>query len=235
MSQVELSNSIDEMASIKAVFWDYDNTILSTASAHWAKHAAVLARQGIELDEKFRQRIYENNGNQNWEWMKLELGLTAPREDYLKEIDVEFQKYLLTLEMRPGVSVLLEHIDQLGIPQAIVTNARRHSAEPVLQKRKIIDFMTFAVYNEDYAARKPSPDPYLKALEKMEAILGFSLKPKSWIAIEDDPKGVESASRAGAIAIHRKLNACDPASPYADYSCFHEKEFVEIMSALLAR
>jgi hypothetical protein len=30
--------------TIQAVFWDYDNTILETADAHWKKHQTVRWR-----------------------------------------------------------------------------------------------------------------------------------------------------------------------------------------------
>ena len=221
------------MTSIQAFFWDYDNTIFSTADAHWSKHKVVLAQHGIKLDELFRKRIYENNGNQNWEWMREELGLKVPKEDYLKAVDLEFQNHLFTVEMRPGVSELLEQIGSSGIPQAIITNARRDSAEPILQNRKITSLMKFVLYSEDYVGRKPDPMPYLKGLEKMKDVLGLSLDLKRCIAVEDDPKGVESAKKAGITVIHRKLNEEDPPSPYADYVCFHEEEFLKIVNSLL--
>lgn len=228
LSQIE-----ESMASIQAVFWDYDNTILATVDAHWSKHKIVLAQQGIYLDERYRQRIYENNSNQNWEWMRMELGLQLPKEDYLQAVDYEFQKHLFTLEIRPGVTQLLERINSMNIPQAIITNARRSSAEPVLQNRNITSFMQFVLCSEDSAKRKPDPDPYLKGIETMSRMIGFPLDPKLCIAIEDDPKGVESAKKAGAIVIHRKLKEDDRPSPLADYVCFHEEEFVTIVNSLL--
>jgi HAD superfamily hydrolase (TIGR01509 family) len=218
---------------ILALFWDYDNTILETAEAHWKKHCHVLALQGIELKEAHRQRVYENNGNQNWQWMHDELGLNVPRKEYLEAIDAEFQHHLLSLEMRSGVREIFSMAIELKIPQAIVTNARRDSAEPVLKEKKIDSLMKFALFKEDYEGRKPDPAPYLAALKKMEAVLGATLNPKDCLAIEDDPKGVESAHLAGLTVIHRKLHEEDPASPYADYSCFQERDFIKIVTHLL--
>lgn len=220
---------------IKAVFWDYDNTLFKTLGAHWAKHETVLDRHGIKLDEIFRQRIYENNGNQNWKWMQKELGLDVPQEKYLAEVDAEFQKHMMNLEMRPGVQPLLNAIHELGLPQAIITNARGDSAKPVLDGRKITPLMKFILFKEDYEGRKPDPTPYLKGLEKMAALLGEKIEPKNCIAIEDDPLGVQSARNAGMLVIHRKLNESDPDSPDADYCCFGEEEFIKIVLGLLKR
>ena len=219
--------------SIQAVFWDYDNTILSTAEAHWKKHQIALAKEGIQLDEMFRCRIYENNGYQNWAWMKGELGLKIPEKEYLQIIDEEFHRYIDALEMRPGVPELFDMFKRLKIPQAIITNSRRASAEPVLRSKKIMPFMEFVLFKEDYEGRKPDPSPYLAGFKKMEVMTGYVIEPKRCIAIEDDPKGVESASKAGAIVIHRRLREDEPSSSYAEYSCFNKNEFVKIVENLI--
>lgn len=218
---------------IAAIFWDYDNTILETAEAHWKKHVHVLNLQGIELNESHRKRVYENNGTQNWQWMHEELGLNMPQNEYLEAIDTQFQVYLDKLEMRSGVEKIFSIAESNNIPQAIVTNARKSSAEPVLKAKKINALMKFILFKEDYQGRKPDPTPYLEALKKMQTVLGTSLRPKDCLAIEDDPKGVESAHRAGLTVIHRKLKEDSVSCPQADYCCFHEEEFVNIVTNLL--
>ncbi|MBS3904407.1 MAG: HAD family phosphatase [Simkania sp.] len=221
------------MTQIQAFFWDYDNTILETVEAHIHKHRVILAKNGIELSDAFHQRIYENNGYQNWAWMKEELGLKVAQKEYLEAVDTEFQRHLETLEMRPGVAELFKLIDGLDIPQAIVTNARRNSAEPVLRAKNILPMMQFVLFKEDYEGKKPDPMPYLTGFKKMESLLEVPLEPKRCIAIEDDPKGVESANKAGAIVIHRRLRETEAPSPYAHYSCFHEEDFIRIVRALI--
>ncbi len=220
---------------IQAVFWDYDNTILATAEAHWKKHQTVLAGYGIQLNEQYRNRIYENNGYQNWQWITQELHLNIPEKEYLKAIDEEFQKYMINLEMRPGVDELFEFIQNLGLPQGIVTNARKNSAYPVLKEKKILSFMQLTLFKEDYEGRKPDPTPYLTAFEKMGSLLKITLDPKRCLVIEDDPLGVESAHQAGATVFHRTLHEKDNASPYADYSCYHTDIFVQIIKKLLTK
>lgn len=218
---------------IQAVYWDYDNTIVATAEAHWKKHLTVLAQHGIELNETFRTKVYENNGNQNWKWMRDELNLKVSEKKYLEEVDCEFQRYMSELEIRPGVTELFELISTLNIPQAIITNARKNSAKSVLDVKGITPFMEFILFKEDYEGRKPEPAPYLHGLKKMEEVLGESIAPRRCIAIEDDPKGVESAYRAGVNVIHRKLNENDADSPYANYCCYHKDDFIKIVRDLL--
>lgn len=219
--------------TIQAVFWDYDNTIIATAEAHWKKHQTVLAKHGIELKEIFRKRIYENNGNQNFTWLQKDLGLNVPEKEYLDAIDQEFQRHMIDLEMLPSIPEIFTFIKELGIPQAIITNARMNSARPVLDQKKITPFMEFILFKEDYEGRKPDPAPYLRGFEKMEALLGRPIDPKRCIAIEDDPLGVESAHKAGAIVIHRKLNESAIDSPHADFRCVAKEDFIKIIKTLL--
>src|SRR5262249_31486806 len=146
---------------IQSVFWDYDNTILATADAHWKKHETVLARYGIHLNPAFRKRIYENNGSQNWEWLREELGLQASEKEYLESIDSEFQQHPPQWQLRPGFASVLQLIGSLNIPQAIITNARRNSAKPILAIKNITPLMQFVLFKEDYEGRKPDPAPYL--------------------------------------------------------------------------
>jgi HAD superfamily hydrolase (TIGR01509 family) len=218
---------------IQAIFWDYDNTILATANAHFDKHKTVLSTLGITLGEEHRETIYKNNGYKNWEWMNAKLGLNLPQEQYLQKVDAEFQKHMINLEMRPGVQHLFDLIATKDLPQAIITNARTDSAKPVLEAKKITDIMKFVLYKEDYTGSKPAPEPYLKGMAIMAEKLGKPIEAGKCIAIEDDANGVESAKKAGAIVVHRKLSENDIDSPFADYTCYHEKDFIEIMESLL--
>lgn len=218
---------------VQAIFWDYDNTILESAEAHWKKHLRVLSQKGIALSDNHRQRVYENNGYQNWEWMSSELGLKTPQKEYLKEIDLEFQKEMSSLKFRSGVQELFDLFNAMEIPQAIVTNARKDSAEPILRQKKLLGWLKFVLYKEDYEGRKPDPTPYLLGLRKMGEVLGYELDPKQCLAIEDDPKGVESARRAGLIVVQRKLTSSEPNCEFANYACYKPDEFVGLVKNIV--
>jgi HAD superfamily hydrolase (TIGR01509 family) len=219
--------------SIQALFWDYDNTLLETAQAHWDKHVHVLKTLGINLDEKYRQRIYENNGHQNWQWMHQELGLHMKDSQYLAAVDETFRKNLSELKLRPGVLEILDLLKTRNIPQAIITNARKASALPVIEAKGLLVQMQFILFKDDYEGRKPSPTPYLKGLEKMESLLQTKLEPQKCLAIEDDPKGVEAAYRAGLTVIQRTVSKEDLPSPLAHYVCFEQEAFIARVKELL--
>ncbi len=188
---------------IKAVFWDSDNTLLETAAHHWHKHFETLKSLGIHLDDKHRNAVYTHNGNQNWAWMSRDLGLKMPEQEYLNAIDAWYFDHIDEIEIRSGVCEALELFKDAGIPQAVVSNGRRKSVMSAQDAKGLTPYFEFVLCKEDYEGRKPSPVPYLTALEKLNGAHITSIPPDACLVIEDDPKGVESGIAAGMIVIDR--------------------------------
>jgi HAD superfamily hydrolase (TIGR01509 family) len=75
----------------------------------------------------------------------------------------------------------------------VVTSSNRREVEPVLAAAGIRDCFDVLVCGNDVRAQKPSPEPYLKAVQ----LLGTS----SAVAVEDSDASVESAQAAGMEVI----------------------------------
>lgn len=193
------------MNKVQYVFWDSDNTLVNTAQHHWLKHVAVLKDYSITLDESYRQKIYENNGVQNWTWICSELGLTADQETYLGQIDQWYFDHITDIEIRHGIPQALKQCKAANIPQAVVSNGRRRSVMAALEGKDIAHYFDFILCKEDYNGRKPDPAPYLTAIKRMEEIHNVNIDPATCMAIEDDPLGVQAAKAAGMQVIHRAI------------------------------
>ena len=72
----------------------------------------------------------------------------------------------------------------------IVTNARRTSAQKLLEWHDLMQYVDFLITSDDVKHSKPDPEPYLKLLE----LSGFNANDA--IAIEDSKIGKISATRA---------------------------------------
>ncbi len=207
---------------IKFVFWDSDNTLVETAEHHWRKHFEILKAQGIALGDECRERIYTNNGSQNWNWIKDELGLKLDEKTYLAKIDQWYFDHIDEIQVREGVEETIGIFHNAGIPQCVVSNGRRVSVMAALEAKNIAPKMKFILCKEDYEGRKPDPAPYLAAMAKMGA-----LNPAVCLAIEDDPLGVQSAHRAGMQVFHRKLNEQQEKTSYANETFFNGEHLVK--------
>lgn len=220
------------MTNIRYVFWDSDNTLIDTFALHWAKAFHVLKSHGIHLDDKYKRRIHENNGSQNWKWISAELGLNIPEAQYLAEVDQWYSDNSHLMKLRDGVAEALVLFREKGIKQCVVTNGRRSSIAISHQATGLIDKFEFVLCKEDYEGRKPDPAPYLAALKKMSEIEGRDISPDECLAIEDDPLGVEAAKRAGMTTIFRPTDLVDQQSEFADYMVTDKESFLKTLGTL---
>ena len=193
------------MTTVQYVFWDSDNTLINTAEHHWRKHVETLKTLGISLPDSYRQRVYENNGTQNWTWMSNELGLSLDMQEYLDKIDAWYFDHINEIEIRDGVLEAIEYFKENNMPQAVVSNGRRKSVMAALDAKDLSKYFEFSLCNEDYKGRKPSPIPYETALKTMEQAQGVNINPQNCLVIEDDPLGVEAGKAAKMVVLHRPI------------------------------
>lgn len=98
------------------------------------------------------------------------------------------------LPLRPGVARLMREADASGLQIAIVTNASRASLEPILRYSlgaELAGRVDVVVCGEDGLRKKPAPDLYLAALQRMQ------LPARACVAIEDSAMGLKAAAAAG--------------------------------------
>lgn len=192
---------------VNYVFWDSDNTLVDTYTHHWRKHVETLKTLGITLEHKWQERIYTNNGAQNWEWLTAELGLKVPKDEYLDMIDGWYYRHIADINIREGIPQALDLVRHL--PMGVVSNGRKRSVMAALESKQLVPNFKFILCIEDYEGRKPQPAPYLAAKTRMQQIFGTAIDPKECLVIEDDPKGVEAGLAAGMNVIHREIGDDD--------------------------
>jgi beta-phosphoglucomutase len=195
--------------AVNYVFWDSDNTLVGTYDHHWNKHVETLKSHGITLGDEWKERIYTNNGAQNWEWITADLGLKVSKDQYLDEIDGWYYRHIDRIKLRDGIEEALAMIDDAALPMGVVSNGRRRSVMAALEAKRLGPRFKFILCIEDYEGRKPDPTPYLAAKTKMQQITGNSIDPLECLVIEDDPKGVQAGLAAGMNVIDRPINDTD--------------------------
>lgn len=191
--------------AIKYIFWDSDNTLVDTAAHHWNKHFETLKAHSIYLEDQWQERIYTNNGAQNWEWLSAELGLSISKDHYLDEIDAWYYRHIGQIDIRNGILDALKIAENLNIPMCVVSNGRRRSVMAALEAKDLAPRFKFILCIEDYEGRKPDPTPYLAAKTRMQQILGHEIDAQECLVVEDDPKGVQAGTSAGMVVYHRPV------------------------------
>ncbi len=97
------------------------------------------------------------------------------------------------LTMMDGAMELLANTDRLR--RGAVTSADRQEMYAKLNRFGLVMRFDAFVYSEMTEKHKPYPDPYEKGAELLQ------LPPGKIFVVEDNPKGVESANRAGCTSI----------------------------------
>jgi HAD superfamily hydrolase (TIGR01509 family) len=175
-----------------AVLWDLDGTIVDTEPLWMAAEHALATEHGKSWTEEDGLALVGNSLIASGEYIRNKLESEMTAEQIVDYLVVRLADSLKEhIDWRPGARELIEALDALGVPQALVTMSYASIAEPVTAS---LPFK--AVVTGDIVSRpKPYADPYLLAAE----LLGVDAR--QCLAIEDSRTGAASAGAAGCDVV----------------------------------
>jgi HAD superfamily hydrolase (TIGR01509 family) len=191
------------MERLQAIIFDFDGVIADTEPLHYAALRQVLAAEfGITLSqsEYYADYLgYDDRGCFTAALTAHQRPITSGLVDEL--VQKKGRAYLAALgtdlKLFPGVRPLIEDTAR-GYRLAIASGALRHEIELILEEaglRKAFSWITSA---EDVSRGKPSPEPFLRAMAGLNAIVpARPLRPADCLAIEDSIPGIRGARAAG--------------------------------------
>lgn len=195
----------------KAIIFDMDGVITDTMADHFEAWRSVLRMRGISVTHL---DIYRREGQR---------GITSVKEifeeynqpfnpDVANEILLQKEELFKKNTRRRfivGTRGFLKHLHKNGFVLAIVTGTARHEMLRILPE-DIYKLFTIVVTGDDVVKGKPSPEPYLLALKKLNMLATQA------VVVENAPFGIASAKAANlyclAIATslpHEYLKAAD--------------------------
>ena len=184
-----------------AVAFDLDGTLIDTEAILIEAQRRTLRQFAIPGLAPDHPRTFG---------MGMEPGVARLSEfyglDYERALDV-FRPHWTRLSATeltpmPGARALLTRLNSDGVRMALVTSADPVHAQNALKAIAVPSAFECVVDAEMVSRLKPSPEPYLKAAER----LGVS--PQDMLAIEDSGSGVASALAAGmrCVAVHAEVH-----------------------------
>lgn len=188
------------------ILWDNDGVLVDTEPLYFAACREALSRAGIELSRQQYVDISLRRGASVFE-LALERGLDADAAESLRLKRDEIYSASLSagVEPRPGVIQLLDRL-RGRVRMGIVTSSLREHFEAIHSRSGLPSRFEFVLVREDYGASKPSPEPFLKAIERI------AMPPESLVAIEDTERGLAAARAAGlrCLVMPNSLNRQRP-------------------------
>lgn len=179
---------------IKAVFFDLDGVVVDSEFLN--VKAAIMSFKDacIDLAEEDKQIIVGRHPADYYDIFlrKYKFDSKKMKERHLANYYNNYHEVYIFKDTQR----LIIHLKDLKMPLALVTSSPRKSVDLKVNGRfdfaKIFDvIITF----DDCSTRKPFPDAYLMAAEKL------SVKPANCLVFEDTAIGVEAAKNAGMKCI----------------------------------
>ena len=186
---------------LQAIVFDFDGVIANSEPLHLLAFQRTLADEGIELDadEYFARYLgYDDVG------MLATLARDRGLDMTEREITTLVARKGATMsDLMQAGAVLFpgtrEFVVQAAasVPVAIASGALRHEIDEILHAAGLAAYFPVIVAAGDTPESKPSPAPYRRAFERLQAHAGTALDPRRVVAIEDSRWGLESAAGAG--------------------------------------
>ena len=188
----------DRKTEIRGVLFDLDGVVIDTEKLYtrfWMEASRDLGHP-MTFTQALQMRSLGSRESQE----KLDSFFGAAVLPYadLRARRIELMEAFIAehgVEEKRGIRELLAHLKEKNIPCAITSS----SSIPVIRRHLgslgLLDGFTALCSGKDVPMGKPAPDIYLHGA----ATLG--VKPENCLAIEDSPAGIESAWRAGCMAV----------------------------------
>lgn len=180
---------------IKAIIFDMDGVLIDAKEWHYNALNKALGLFGIHID--YQQHLHRFDGLPTKDKLMILSKENNLPVGLFKFIDALKQKYTLELVAtccypRFQHEYLLSKLSTEGYKLAVASNSIRHTIEEMLTRANIIDFFDFYLSNQDVSHSKPSPEIYLKAINRL------GLLPEQCLIVEDNENGIKAAKASGA-------------------------------------
>lgn len=188
--------------ALQALIFDVDGTLAETEELHRRAFNETFAAAGLGWHwsrEDYRRLLRTTGGKERIARHVAEIGADPARLDIPALHRAKTDRYTAlvaagAIALRPGVADLLDRARATGLRLAVATTTSRPNVDALiaatLGKPADAVFDVLAC-GDEVAAKKPAPDVYVLALERL------GLPPAAALAFEDSRNGLLSALGAG--------------------------------------
>ena len=178
-----------------AVVCDMDGLLVKTDPT-WVRAKVILfERHGVQFRPADQTAVFGAAEIYSATYFTRRFGLPeseipAIRHEYM---DIVHELFLEPVAVNPGATELIERLAG-NVPVGLASNTRRSLVDEVLANTPF-GHRFDAITTGDEVEPKPAPDVYLLACERL------GVDPRTAVALEDSPFGVQAAKAAGMDCI----------------------------------
>jgi HAD superfamily hydrolase (TIGR01509 family) len=182
---------------VRAVVFDMDGLLVDSEAVFRDSMMHVARERGHDLPLEVFLRMVGLPGPSSRAVALAHFGADFPIDEFNAAVWAHARAHHeeIGVALKAGVTELLDHLDEAGLPRAIATSSSHAAVEHQLRRSGIVERFQAIVAAGDYARGKPSPDPFLTAAERL------GVDPAHCLALEDSHNGVRAAHAAGMMTI----------------------------------
>jgi HAD superfamily hydrolase (TIGR01509 family) len=182
--------------AVEAVVFDMDGLLFDSERVLFEVMVATAPKFGVDVDRELFLSLIGLRLIESSALLQARFGPDFPLEDFIKAVGQGGREINANgVALKAGVVELIDHLDAAAIPFAICTSSAHAMVERNLGHHGLFERFKIVVARGDYERGKPSPDPFLKAAERL------GIDPAACLALEDSHHGVRAAHAAGMMTI----------------------------------
>ncbi len=190
------SNKLLNFTNLKAVLIDLDGTIADSIPILYNVYATFLKEYGRQGSKEEFQSLMGPSLIEIVKKIKLLHELDDKLDAMIKKyFQMLLWHYSHDVKLFDGVREFLNYANEKKLKLALVTSAGKHLSEAFLNSCNLSTLFDLVMTGDKVTKGKPSPEIYQKALQEL------NVAPEEAIAVEDSPKGIESALNAGLAVL----------------------------------
>lgn len=183
---------------VKCVLFDLDGTLADMREIHFNAFNKSLLRHGENPASMFYHLEHLDGLPSQQKLLKMDI----PTD---KHIDILVEKQKITLDEIDNADLfdmdkvkLMYWLKDRNIQVGVVTNSIRLTAERVLKKMCLLQYLDIFITSDSVKHKKPSSEGYICAMVTLGVL------PEECIIVEDNKFGIQAAKATGATVVEVK-------------------------------
>lgn len=181
---------------IRTVLWDNDGVLVDTERLFYRANREIFLEHGFELSlaDFFRWFLLDNCGG--WHLFRAQ----GHTDETIRAVRTHRNRRFSEM-LAERCDLIIEEMEHVltslapRVTMGLVTSSSKEHLSLAHRNGNLLRHFQVIVTEEDCTETKPSPEPYLIAMNRL------GVRPHQCVAIEDSPRGFAAATAAGIACI----------------------------------
>lgn len=187
---------LEPLKKYSAALLDVDGVLVDSEPLHYEENRRFFESYGVIITPQMHITYWIAGNARGSKGIIEDFGLAkmgvTPESVKKEKQRLYIDEFIPKLKRMPGALELAEYLASNKVPAVAVSSGYRGSVIASLETTGIRRYITQVIGQEDVMNPKPHPESWLKGAETIDMPI------KECVVVEDSPRGIIAANRAGA-------------------------------------